>query len=130
MVELFPMDGEVPATMPDVVERMVQLQYTSRLRLDRRFFSRVDGQVELFDRIDAALPEGSPIREDEAYRKLRAHRRIDRFTVVSARFPSALANASDFSPTSIDARIRVGYQNALDAGLGTDADRRGPVGVG
>ena len=118
VVELFPMAGEVPATMADVLERMVELQYTSRLTLDRKFFRRIDAEVELFERIDKALPPGSAIRDDDAYRKLRAHRRINRFTVVSARFPSELANASDFSPTSIDERIRFGYKNAVEAGLG------------
>jgi len=118
VVELFPMAGEVPANMAEVLERMVQLQYTSRLKLDRKFFRRIDAEVGLFERIDAALPPGSPIRDDEAYRRLRAHRRINRFTVVSARFPGELADASDFSPTSIDERIRFGYKNAVDAGLG------------
>src|SRR5438093_851065 len=38
VVELFPMEAPIPATMPDVFERMVQLQYASRLKLDEKFF--------------------------------------------------------------------------------------------
>ena len=49
---------------------------------------------------------------------MRAHRKIHRFHVVTATFPSELADPSDFSPASIDARIQAGYDDAIAQGLG------------
>ena len=53
VVELFPMRAAVPQTMQDVVQRMMQLQYTSRLTLDARFFDKISRIVDLVDRVDA-----------------------------------------------------------------------------
>jgi hypothetical protein len=49
--------------------------------------------------------------------------------VVTANLPAELSKASDFSPSSIKARIRIGYQNAIDQGIaeqptGPDRHRR------
>lgn len=127
VVELFPMGGAIPRTMADVLERMTQLQYTSRLKLDQKFFNTIDAEVKLLQRIDAELPPDSPIRDDETYKKMRDHRRIDDFIVISADFPRELSNASDFSPGSIEARIQAGYDNAMAEGIGRGG--RGPTGV-
>jgi NTE family protein len=117
VVELFPMEGTVPGSMPDVFERMVQLQYASRLKLDRRFFDKVDQMVNHLARIEAELPPDSPIRQDPSYLQLRRSRKNDRFMVVTARLGSDLRNASDFSRASIEARIEAGYHDALDQGI-------------
>jgi hypothetical protein len=106
-------EAPVPRTMAEVLQRMVQLQYMSRLKLDRAFFGTIDRLVDLVQRIDAALPADSDIRQDACFQELRAHRKIDRFHVVTATFPSELADANDFSPASIDARIRAGYDDAI-----------------
>jgi predicted acylesterase/phospholipase RssA len=117
VVELFPMEGTIPGNMPDVFERMVELQYASRLKLDRRFFDKVDQMVNLIDRIEAELPPDSPIRQDPSYLQLRRSRKIDRFMVVTAKLGSELRSASDFSRASIEARIEAGYHDALDQGI-------------
>ena len=118
VVELFPMRAPVPQTMPEVLKRMVHLQYTSRLNLDRTFFRKIDQLVDLFQAIDAQLPPGSDIRRNPTYQDMRAHRKIHRFHVVTATFLSELADPSDFSPASIDARIQAGYDDAIAQGLG------------
>ena len=97
VIELFPMRSAVPTTMQDVVQRMVQLQYTSRLTLDARFFDRIARVVDLVDRVDAALPESSDIRDDPTYRRVRAYRRVDHLNVVTSSLPPELSNAGDFS---------------------------------
>ncbi|MGI8683556.1 MAG: patatin-like phospholipase family protein [Acidimicrobiales bacterium] len=118
VVELFPMRGDVPRTMADVLDRTTQLRYTSRLTLDRKFFDKVNDEITLFQEIDDALPRGSAVRKDETYKAMRRHRRIDTFKVVTADFPDAYANASDFSADSIEARISAGYDNAVAQGIG------------
>jgi NTE family protein len=118
VVELFPMRSAVPTTMQDVVQRMVQLQYTSRLTLNARFFDRIARVVDLVDRVDAALPEGSDIRDDPTYRRVRAYRRVDHLNVVTSSLPPELSNASDFSRASVEARIQAGYDDAISQGIG------------
>jgi len=118
VVELFPMEAPIPATMPDVFERMVQLQYASRLKLDEKFFDRIDRVVDLLDRIDRELPPDSAVRRDPIYRELRGYRKIDRFHVLTSTLPPELSKASDFSRASIEARIRAGYDDAVAQGIG------------
>ena len=118
VVELFPMRSAVPRTMQEVLQRMVQLQYTSRLTLDARFFDRIAEVVDLVDRVDTALPAGSDIRDDPAYRRVRAYRRIDHLNVVTSSLPPELSNAGDFSRASVEARIQAGYDDAIAQGIG------------
>jgi len=119
VVELFPMRAAIPQTMQEVVARMVQLQYTSRLTLDARFFDKISDVVDLVARVDAALPADSDIRDDPTYRRVRAYRRIDHLNVVTSSLPDELSNPSDFSRASIEARIRAGYADAVAQGIGS-----------
>jgi NTE family protein len=118
VVELFPMNVPIPRTMQDVLQRMVQLQYTSRLKLDEKFFNKIDQFVDLMARVDQALPEGSDIRTDLTYAAMRAYRKINHFNVVTSSLPAELSNASDFSRSSIEARIQAGYDDAITQGIG------------
>jgi hypothetical protein len=117
----------VPRTFTDVLQRMVQLQYTSRLTLDGDLFDQMSNLIDLIDLIAAvedALPTGSTIRSDPLFTKLRAHRKIDHLNVVTSSLPPQLSNAGDFSRSSIEARIRAGYQDAMEQGIG-DIDAPG-----
>jgi NTE family protein len=118
VVELFPMAAAIPQSLQDVVQRMVQLQYTSRLRVDEAFFDKIDRFVDLMVKVDEALPEDSDIRSDPTYMGLRGYRKINHFNVVTADLPGELSNASDFSRRSIEARIQAGYEDALVQGIG------------
>ena len=118
VVELFPMNAPIPCTMRDVLQRMVQLQYTSRLTLDKKFFDKIDQVVDLMAKIDESLPERSDIRSDPTYRKMRAYRKINYFNLVTSNLPAKLSNASDFSRSSIEARIKAGHEHAIAQGIG------------
>ena len=124
VVELFPMRAAVPRTFTDVLKRMVQLQYTSRLTLDKSFFDQISGLVDLIAAVDDALPADSAIRSDPLFTKLRTHRKIDHLNVVTSNLPPELSNAGDFSRSSIEARIRAGYEDAMEQGIG-DVDAPG-----
>ena len=58
--------------MQDVLHRMVQLQYTSRLKLGEKFFETIDRVVDLIAKVDESLPEDSDIRSDPTYQKVRS----------------------------------------------------------
>jgi NTE family protein len=123
VIELFPMAAPIPRTLPDVLQRIIQLQYTSRLKLDEKFFAKIDRLVDLMAAIDSALPEDSDIRRDPTYMTLRGYRKINHFNVVTSSLPAELSNASDFSRHSIEARIQAGYDDAVAQGIG---DPTGP----
>jgi predicted acylesterase/phospholipase RssA len=118
VVELFPMNAPIPRTMPEVVQRMVQLQYTSRLKLDKKFFDKIDGVVDLMSKIDGSLPDTADIRNDPTYKELHGYRKINHFNVVTSSLPAKLSNAADFSRSSIEARIRAGHDDAVRQGIG------------
>lgn len=115
VVELFPMAGNVPTDLTEVIARMGELQYTSRLRLDESFFETVDSVVELVTRFDEALPVDSPIRDDAVWQRMIRHRRIDRFQVITADMSGHKAN--DFSRSAIEYRINAGYADAVRQGI-------------
>src|SRR4051794_20748412 len=118
VVELFPMRAAPPQTFTDVLQRGVQLQYTSRLTLDGDFFNQMSNVVDLIAQVGNALPADSPIRSDPLFAKPRAHRKIDHRNVVTPSLPPELSNAGDFSHSSIEARIRAGYEDAMAQGVG------------
>src|SRR3954470_8567304 len=118
VVELFPMTAPIPRSLPDVVERMVQLQYTSRYRVDEKFFAKIDRFVDLVDEVDEALPEDSGIRRDPTFLALRGYRKINHFNVVTSSLPAELSNASDFSRHSIEARLEAGHKDPVARGSG------------
>ena len=118
IVELFPMNVPIPRNLQDVLQRMVQLQYTSRLKVDKNFFDKIDRFVDLMARVDEALPEHGDIRSDPTYKELRAYRKINHFNVVTSSLPAELSNAGDFSRSSIAARINAGYDDAIAQGIG------------
>jgi len=106
VVELFLRRAPVPRTPPDVLDRVFQSQYMSRLALDAEFFDRISHIVDLAARIDAAMPPDSDIRDDPTYRQIRAHRRIDHLSVVTASLPSDQSATADFSRAFCETRIR------------------------
>jgi NTE family protein len=123
VVELFPMRApSIPATLPAVLNRMTEIQFTSRLTLDEDFFGRIDRFVDLVTRIDQQLPDGSDLRGDPTYRALLAHRKIDHFSVVTSALPQELSSPADFSEASIRARIDAGYEDAVHQGIGRPGD--------
>lgn len=124
VIELFPMNAPVPNSMINVLERMVQLQYTSRLKLDKHFFDKVDRFVDLIETIERSLPADSGIRNDPQYKEMLGYRKINHFNVVTSTMPFSLSAAGDFSRSSIHARIEAGYDDAIKQGIG-DIDSPG-----
>ena len=114
VVELFPRESPIPGDMADVVNRMLQLQYTNRLKLDGKFFEKFNNYIELIEAIDNAHEEGDAIRQTEGYKDLKKYKRIDAASVIQAHLPPELANASDFSKASIEGRIEAGYRDAIE----------------
>jgi NTE family protein len=114
VVELFPRQSPIPDDMADVVNRMLQLQYTNRLKLDGKFFEKFNNYIELVEEIDSTLEGDHPVRQTEGYKELQKYKRIDAASVIRAHLPPERSNASDFSKASIEGRIDAGYRDAIE----------------
>ena len=101
-------------TIAGVTNRMLQLQYTNRLKLDGKFFEKFNNFIELVEQIDNTLEEDHPVRQSEGYKELHKYKRIDAASVIRAHLPPELANAGDFSKASIEGRIEAGYRDAIE----------------
>src|ERR671910_478342 len=118
VVELFPRESPIPGDMADVINRMLQLQYTNRLKLDGKFFEKFNSFIGLLEEIDKTLDKERPIRKTEGYKELQEYKRIDAASVIRAHLPPELSNASDFSKASIEERIDAGYRDAIEQKIG------------
>jgi NTE family protein len=118
VVELFPRESPIPDDMSDVINRMLQLQYTNRLKLDGKFFEKFNSFIGLLEEIDKTLEKDHPIRKTEGYKELQEYKWIDAASVIRAHLPPELSNASDFSKTSIEERIDAGYRDAIEQKIG------------
>jgi NTE family protein len=118
VIELFPRDVPIPDNMADVVNRMVQLQFTNRLKLDEKLFEKINTFVELVERIDESVDPDDPIRQEEGYKELRKHKKIDAASIIRANLRPELTNAGDFSKASIEERIEAGYGDAMEQKVG------------
>ena len=118
VVELFPRQSPIPDDMADVVNRMLQLRYTNRLKLDAKFFEKFNNYIELVEEINKTGEEGDAIRKTKGYKDLQRYKRIDAASVILAQLPPELSNASDFSKASIEERIDAGYRDAIEQKIG------------
>src|SRR5262245_507597 len=80
VVELFPMQAQVPQDLVDVVNRAAQLYFTSKLTLDKQLFAKFNDFVDLVQTIDRVLQatptlEAQKIREHPGYAELVHHQK-------------------------------------------------------
>ncbi len=134
VVELFSRAGSVPSSIPDVINRVFNLSFSSKLNLDKKLFQQTNDYIELannveklikiFDNLDETLKQDprlkdiAPIVDDiiknhKGYKDLIDHKKIDYFTLIPFTAGPGLANASDFSKATIEARIKAGDQEAV-----------------
>jgi predicted acylesterase/phospholipase RssA len=128
VVELYPMPGSLPANIQEVVSRFFSIIFSSKLVLDEELFGKVNAYIDLARRIDEFLgkvPKKSPLRAEaeairghEGYVQLTGHRPINAFTKISLASHPELADASDFSKATIEARIKAGYEAAVRQEVG------------
>jgi len=142
VVELVPMEGQLPHNIRDVMSRFFNLIFASKVKLDRQLFEKyadyiefaqdvhilletLQSNQELKDQINKILSgkkQGFSVEDiarSDGYRSLAKHKRIDAVTVIPFRLTTPhLADPSDFSPEIIAERIRMGYQEAMRQEIG------------
>ena len=131
VVELFPREGSVPNSIPEVINRIFNLSFSSKLTLDKKLFQQTNDYIELaghieelvekLENLDATHRQDPQLRDivslvddiiknHRGYKNLIDHIKIDYFTLIP--FTAGSANAADFSKATIEARIKAGKQEA------------------
>jgi NTE family protein len=117
VVELFPMEAPEPTDMSEVSNRLGQLMFASKLRIDQKMFHVVNQTIDFMDKIDKHIPP--ELRKGPEYRNIFGrHKKIDALTVVTAKFTDDRGNAGDFSADTIAYRIKSGYEDAKKQNIG------------
>ena len=118
VAELFPRQtNQMPGNLEQVLDRIMELQCSSKIDLDLKFFKRISSYIELVHMIDEKLPknkEYDEIRNHPAYQSLLYdHKKIDRHLVVTLRDDENALAALDLSKSALDRRIKSGYDDTL-----------------
>jgi NTE family protein len=118
VVELFPMNAAEPRDMSEVANRLGQLIFASKLKIDRKLFQTINQTIDFIEKIKSHIP--AEFCNEPAYREIfLKHRKIDALTVITAEFPKDRGNAGDFSEDTINYRIQSGYEDAKKQNIGT-----------
>lgn len=119
VVQLIPTRAQVPTNLLEVQNRVSQLLFSNKLKLDHKLFDKIGSYIDLLQLIDKHLtPEvRSEIRQNarvsQAYQELMGHRKINYLVITMTRNES-LTGPSNFSKASIEDRIECGYQDAFN----------------
>jgi NTE family protein len=130
VVELFPVETDrLPTNMKAILTRLVQLLFSSKLKLDAKLFDQMNSYIELSDKIDQALTSENQtaILSDPGYKKLRERRKIDALKIMTCNLPEEMSNPADFSRSTLEYRIKKGYDDAVDQGIGEPASVMRPA---
>jgi NTE family protein len=118
VVELFPMEAAEPTDLQEVSNRLGQLMFASKLRIDRKLFQVINQTLEFIEKINGYIPK--ELHGEAAYRDIfQKHKKIDALTVITAKFATDRGNAGDFSEDTIEYRIKAGYEDAKKQNIGT-----------
>jgi predicted acylesterase/phospholipase RssA len=148
VVELFPMEGNLPQNVWESMLRFYNIIYSSKLKLDSTLFHRLNNlidlaneikdlkaelakldkkvhedaqlktQKDLCQEIDSANRKVTGIAKHAGYLELTNHKKIDYFTLVPYTGGQELANSTDFSLASIKRRIEAGKTEAQRQEIG------------
>jgi hypothetical protein len=130
VVELFPLEtSRLPTDMKGILLRLIQLLFSSKLKLDAKLFDQMNSYIELSDKIDQALASENQtaILNDPGYKKLRERRKIDAFKIITCNVPEEMSNPADFSRSTLEYRIKRGYEEAIRQGIGQPASVARPA---
>ncbi len=121
VINCFPGEGTIPKTMADVVDRIVEIMFSSRIRFDVKTLKKINEFVEVMQAIDSELPEDSPIRQKDGYKRLLQYMKLKEPVVIKNLYPEPVSGAIDFSGKSIERRIENGFRDAEEALRGRSA---------
>jgi NTE family protein len=114
IINLFRRQDKLPTNISDISDRIKELMFESKLALDQKTFAKMNDYIDMIKQIDAELPPNSPVKQNPTYQKLIHHQKINEVKVLQYE-AEGVEGTDDFTPESIDFRIRTGYRDAENA---------------
>ena len=119
VVNLFPNKAPLPRNLLEVNERVQSLQFANKTAEDVKMLVRIDEVAALMEALEK-LPGGNPLAGDPAYQAVAEREYVRVPKIIEITRPDLVGgfDASDFSPWTIEARAKEGYEQtkkALDA---------------
>ncbi len=112
LVELFPQQGELPRNMKEVEDRVTEIKYQNKITFDDQLAHKIGGFIDMVQQIDRELPPDSPVRELEAFQKLKKHKKINKITKFTFAEDHSKTGATDFTRSAIERRRLEGFNTA------------------
>jgi len=116
VVNLFPNKAPLPRNLLEVNERVQSLQFANKTLEDVKMLVRIDEVAALMEALKK-LPGGNPLAGDPAFEAVakRDYVRVPKIVTITRPDQVAGFDASDFSPQTIEARAREGYEQTEQA---------------
>jgi len=124
VVNLFPNRGDVPATMADVGQRILNLLFANKTRSDVKLLKRFNGVAALLELIESD-DRWKDLRATEAYADAnRGYITVPNIIEITRGKPADGHSSGDFSPATIAELVRQGADDARAALALKDEDAR------
>ena len=116
VVDLFPNRADIPKNMLEIAARMKNLQFANKSLEDIKLLKRFNDVAALMDALEA-LPQGNPLKDDDAYKAVKAQGYLRVPSVVPIMPPDVpdQFDDADFSREAISARAKAGEDQTLKA---------------
>ena len=124
VVNLFQNRGEVPATMADVGQRILNLLFANKTRSDLKLLRRFNGVAALLELIDSD-DRWKTLRSTEAYAAAnRGYITVPNIVEITRATQAERHSSADFSPATIAELASQGEKDAIDALAANDKGAR------
>ncbi|MBF0175034.1 MAG: patatin-like phospholipase family protein [Magnetococcales bacterium] len=116
---LFPQRGMVPKNMLEVRSRKTSINFECKVEFDRKLYKKINRYREFAQKMDAMLPDDSPLRHDEGFMDLRSYQPVPppivfELTENYSLQEQALMPGTDFTRKTIEHRCQTGYRIVMD----------------
>ncbi len=114
VISLFRKGAVLPTTISEITERVKEIIFESKLKLDYKTFEQMNDTIDLMQEIDQVLDQNSPIRNNETFKKLLDHEKINPPVLLQYE-AEGVEGTDNFTPEAMDFRVRQGYRDAINS---------------
>lgn len=116
VINLFPNVGKVPTTMPEVWDRMIELQFANKTEKDVELARAINALLTVIMELQGLKPgDPNPALMHADLEQLNKYKVFENIIPISNSGDKDVSSSSDFSPGSIARRMATGYADAKRA---------------
>jgi len=118
VISLFRKSAVLPTTISEIIERVKEIIFQSKLKLDYKCFDQTNDTIDLVRKIDQILDKDSPIRNDKTYKKILNQQKINAPVLLQYE-AEGVEGTDNFTSKAMDFRINKGYQDVINSYIET-----------